>query len=116
MFHGGFAGSDAGTQPLSAGGAASQSLKSWYVNVPDGSGVVYDHTPVAASLTMSATGQLAAVAFGNAIGKSPGRHCDGSRPAETGGEALESDAAENDHSPLIRIRSAEGSWIRKVTS
>src|SRR4029079_9530576 len=98
------------------GAAASQSLKNWYVNHPDGSVVVYDQTPVASSLTMSATGQLASVEFGDAIGKSPGRHWDGSRPADAAGDALASLAEEKNHSPLMRIRRADGSAIRNVTS
>ena len=79
------------------------------MNVPGGSGVVNDHTPVAGSRVRSSTGQFGASAFGNGIGKSPGRHCDGSRPGEVGGTAVDSDAFEKYHSPLIRTRVAVGS-------
>ena len=63
---------------------------------------------------MSATGQLAAAPlFGLAIGKSPGFHCDGSRPADV--VVVVSAALEKNHSPRIRIRVAVGSEIRNVT-
>ena len=57
-----------------------------------------DQTPVAGSRVRFMTGQLAeAPLLGNAIGKAPGIHCDGSQPAE---EVLVVCAAsEKNHSP-----------------
>ena len=78
------------------------------MNVPDGSGVVYDQTPVALSSVICATGQFGAGPWlGLAIGKSPGCHCDGSSPCDV--DVLVSAGFEKNHSPRIWTVVAVGS-------
>src|SRR3954447_26133108 len=72
---------------------------------------------------MSCTGQLAPALLGDPMGKSPGFHWVGSRgfgllDGRFGGAdaAAMSAALEKYHSPLMRIRCAEASVMRNVTS
>ena len=78
------------------------------MKVPDGSGVVYDHTPVEGSSVICATGQFGAGPWlGYAIGKSPGVHCDGSSPCDDIVDVFA--AFEKNHSPRICTVVADGS-------
>ena len=69
---------------------------------------MYDQTPVDGFSVICATGQFGAgPRFGNAIGKSPGAHCDGSSPRDD--VVVVCAAFEKYHSPRICTVVALGS-------